>query len=95
MNSLTKDEDTLRAILHLKGNDAWERVIWWFQSSFKKEMEGIDFSEGNQGAFQTGAVRQLHAILTNIQYAKETLSAIQRMKTEAPQLEADLEKILK
>lgn len=89
MISIKNDEETLRAILGLTGNPGFERILWWFRSSFEKEMEGLDFST-TQGIYKTGAIQQLHQILKNIHDARAILDAI----SKAQQTTAGVDKIL-
>lgn len=88
MISIKNDEETLRAILLLTGNAAFDRILWWFRASFEKEMDAIEFSSESQGAYRTGAIQQLHQILKNIHDARANLDTLKRNLEMASQIKS-------
>jgi len=78
MISLRNDEETLRAIIGIQGNPNFERFLWWLRQSFQMELDAMDFTSGDQGAYRAGAVQQLHQILKNIHDARANLDSFSR-----------------
>lgn len=71
------DEETLRCILLLHGNQAWERVMWWFRESFSREMDSLG---GVDNDFRSGMVAQLHHFLKTVHEARPLLDATVKAK---------------
>lgn len=78
MISLRNDEETLRALIGLQGNQNFERFLWWLRQSFQMELDAMDFTNGDQGAYRAGAIQQLHQILKNLYDARANLDTFLR-----------------